>query len=409
MTLGDLFVAGLVAFSLIAILTTRIGPPPVRSLLAMGLLLRLAGGQLYFLVGEMIYGGVVDYWTYYDHGTLYANALLAGTPEASGSFWLEEAGWCCTAFTIRLSGVMIAGLEPSVNSMFALYSLIGYTGILAFAWAFWRAFPEIPVRRYVLWIVFFPSLWYWPAALGKDALILAGIGFLGFVGRKGRPGWLMLTLGTTLVFAVRPQVAVVVAFAFVLGHWMATFRRGSLKGTIQGVIVGAIGLGVAAFAQTTLGVTISDAGAVEEYLAGTQAAVAQIEGSAVRTGGSGIVSVFLGFVNVVARPFLWEGRSLVVLIGAAEISVLWVFIWWRRREIKGLYRTYGKTRAFWTAVLFVVVYAAALGLGAGNLGLIARQRIHLFPFVFMFFAGLPMLRERAAAPLVSDRRTHATA
>ena len=105
MTLGDVFILALAFLILVWILSYRSISPRVRTLLAGGLVLRIVGGQLYYLVGEVVYGGTADYWTYFRHGTMYAKALLAGTPEASGSLWLERGEWCCTAFTVKTSGV----------------------------------------------------------------------------------------------------------------------------------------------------------------------------------------------------------------------------------------------------------------------------------------------------------------
>ena len=41
--------------------------------------------------------------------------------------------------------------------------------------AFRRTYPELPPERYGAWVFLFPSLWFWSAALGKDALLLCGV------------------------------------------------------------------------------------------------------------------------------------------------------------------------------------------------------------------------------------------
>jgi hypothetical protein len=45
--------------------------------------------------------------------------------------------------------------------------------------------------------------------------------------------------------------------------------------------------------------------------------------------------------------------------------------------------------------VFVVLYAVALGLMLTNLGIIARQRIFLFPFLFVLLQGVPSSRSSA--------------
>src|SRR5687767_72203 len=159
MTVGDLLVVALIFLVLIGILRRRSLPRRIRELLAIGLGLRVVGGLVYYFIGEAVYGGTADHWTYYWHGEFYAKALLAGTPEASGSYWLGEGHWCCTAFTIKATGIVIAAINTSIFGCFLLFGLIGYFGVVAFAVAFWRAFPAVPAHRYLQWLMLFPSLW----------------------------------------------------------------------------------------------------------------------------------------------------------------------------------------------------------------------------------------------------------
>ena len=76
--------------------------------------------------------------------------------------------------------------------------------------------------------------------------MIAGIGvaILGFVGKRNRVNVLVLAAGTALVFAVRPQVAVVLLFAFVAGHWLFALRGAYLSRVAQGGLVAIMGVGV---------------------------------------------------------------------------------------------------------------------------------------------------------------------
>jgi hypothetical protein len=389
MTFGDCVILALAGLVLLGIATQRALSRRVRNVLVAGLVLRLVGGQLYLLIGEVIYGGTADYWYYFHHGALYAKALLAGTPEASGSYWLELGVWWGTAFTIRTSGVLIAALSPSIYGAFLAFSLIGYLGVVAFALAFYRAFPAAPHYRYLLWLMFFPSLWYWPAALGKDALMLAGIGLavLGFVGRRSRPNWLLLAAGTALVFAVRPPVAVVLLLAFGAGHWLVLMRRATAARLEQGILIAMLGAGVLLSAAYTLDLSITNTSELSDYLVATRSGASSAGGSSIAIDEGDVLNPIEGAVSVLARPFVWEARSATALFAAFEIMTVWMLAWLQRRRIRNFVRSYGGHPVVWMAMIFIVVYAVTLGMAAGNLGVIARQRIHLFPLLFMFFAG----------------------
>jgi hypothetical protein len=393
MTLGDLVILMVAVLLLMGIATNQTLSARVRNVFVAGLVLRLAGGQLYLLIGEVIYGGTADYWYYFHHGSWYAKALLAGTPEASGSYWLEQGPWWGTAFTIRASGILIAALGPSIYGAFAAFSLIGYLGAVAFAVAFCRAFPEAPHYRYFQWLMLFPSLWYWPAALGKDALMLAGIGIatLGFVGRGGRPDWWRLMSGSALVFAVRPPVAVVLFFAFGAGHWLALMRKATAARLEQGILIAILAIGALLSAAYTLDLSFTNPSELGDYLVGTKAGASNAGGSSIAVD-EGKLSPVEGAVSVLARPFVWEARSATSLIAALEITSVWILAWLHRRRIGNFIRCYRGHREFWMATVFIVVYAIAFGMAAGNLGVIARQRIHIFPLLFMFFAGPLVVR-----------------
>jgi hypothetical protein len=369
-------------------------PARIRTLLVAGLALRVFGSQFYYYLSEWIYG-FGDYSTYYHVGTAWGDALLAGSTESVRSPYLQD--WCCTGFTIRLSGLVMIVLGPTVNGAFLTFALAGYAGIVALAVAFARAHPDVPLERYLVWIVFFPSLWYWPAALGKDALMLMGLGLavLGYVGRRGSTGWLPLAAGLGLMFMVRPQVSVVVVGCMVLAFWVSGDAPWTLSRVVQGVALFGGGILLTVLASGALGVDIFSAKEIESYLDARGSASAY-GGSAVETGG-GIGGMLMGIVNVLFRPFLWEARGFASLVAALEVTALWALALWKRAEIAAFFNSQRRSRLLWFAIVFTGAYVLLTGMALGNLGLIARQRVHIFPFLFIFFAGRPIFRPRYGA------------
>lgn len=393
-TLGALAVLAL-ALVLGAIVAHSRLPRPIRTLLLVGLVLRLVGSQIYYYLSEWIYG-FGDYSMYYQLGTWWADAYFRDSLAEVRSPYLQN--WCCTGFTVRLSGVVFVLLGPTVNGAFLLFALAGYVGLVCLAVAFARAHPGIPLERYLVWIVFFPSLWYWPAALGKDALMLAGLGLavMGYIGRRGSTGWIPLTLGLGLVFMVRPQVAVVIVACMILAFWMSGEGRWTLGRVAQGVGLFAGGIVLVVLASSAMGIELLDPQEVESYL-DTRGSASAYGGSAVQTGG-GIGGILMGIVNVLFRPFPWEARGVASLIAAVEIMALWGIAYWKRADIADFWRTQRKSRLLWFSLVFTLTYVVLTGLTLGNLGLIARQRVHIFPFLFMFLAGKPLRAHTTPLP-----------
>jgi hypothetical protein len=367
----------------------------LKTLLAVGLVLRVVGGLGYLYIINAYYGRG-DFTTYYERGLEIADAMGHGdySPLLDSYDWVGGRWWG-TQFCISLTGVILGLFGPTLAGAFVIYALIGYVGIVAFGLAFQRAFPAVPVERYFVWIALFPSLWFWPAALGKDAVVLCGVGLatLGFVGRRGQFGWLSLASGVLLVFCVRPQVAATLVFALAAGFWLGTSGRWSPGRILQGVLILIGGGGVIVLSSGALGVELHDVEEVENYL-DRRSEVSARGGSSLE----GSSAPWLAPINTLFRPFPWEAQGIMALLGSAEVASLWILAWLRRKRIRAFVRAYRGSRLFWTALVFVAVYSTALGMSIGNMGIIARQRVHILPFLLMFIAGGPKRQKTAAAP-----------
>jgi hypothetical protein len=119
-------------------------------------------------------------------------------------------------------------------------------------------------------------------------------------------------------------------------------------------------------------------------------------------GGSGIEAVSVGIggmvvapVNVLFRPFPWEARSGLVLLSSLELAAFWGLVLYRRRQFWASLRAWRQEPLLRLSLVFVVLYAVALGMMLSNLGIIARQRIFLFPFLFVLLQGVPSSRPSA--------------
>jgi hypothetical protein len=75
------------------------------------------------------------------------------------------------------------------------------------------------------------------------------------------------------------------------------------------------------------------------------------------------------------------------MIACCEVLFVWAIAWHRRRKILAFVKANLYSRVLCTAIVMVAFYSIALGLSLSNAGMIARQRIFLFPFLFMLFAG----------------------
>ena len=377
-------VAGIVAFSRL--------PRQVKLLVYAALILRVIGAWLRYTILYDFYDGVGDATGYYRRGLAFADRFwqLDFSPFYDSTLWLRAEKWWGTNFVSFPSGIVLTAIGPSMRGEFLAFSLIGFLGLVCFAVAFRRAYPNVPVWRYALWIWLFPSLWYWPSSVGKESIVLFGLGLvaLGFVGRGRSISWVPLIAGMFLIFAIRPQVAAVAMLAIVLAQWLSLSGGWTVAKMAQGILILAVGLGGIWYSMETIGVGGFDAEGVESYM-DERARRSGGDGSGIEAAGRSIGGVPLAVINILSRPFIWEASNIMMLVSALEILGFWGIMWYRRRNLVNALRSWRSDRFLRLAVPFALMYTITLGMVIANLGILARQRVFLFPFLFLLIEALP--------------------
>jgi hypothetical protein len=376
-------------------------PRELKLLVYAALALRVVGSWVRYWVYFGFYDGIGDPGGYYGRGLRYAERFreFDFSPFFDPTLWFRGQWWG-TSFVSFPSGVILSGIGPSFLGEFLAFSLMAFLGLVCFAVAFHWTYPQVPVARYARWIWLFPSLWYWPSSVGKDAIVLMGLGLAvaGFVGREKSVNWALLIVGMFFVFAIRPQVAAVTILSFILAHWLARASRWTIGTAVQGALILGVGLGGMWLAMRYIGVQGFDTEGVQGYME-TMSSRSAIGGSKIAATGVRLTGVPLALVNVLMRPFIWEAHNLMVLLSALEIVGFWAIVWYRRRDLVAALRVWRSRRFLRLAVPFILFYTIALGLIIANLGILARQRIFLFPFLFVLLEAEPELkRKRSLRP-----------
>ena len=108
----------------------------------------------------------------------------------------------------------------------------------------------------------------------------------------------------------------------------------------------------------------------------------------------------LAFPSVLFRPYLWETHNLAALISSLEGAFLLVLLLWHWRSLRATLQL--PLNAYAGFLLAYVVLLTLILNSLGNLGLLARQRTMLIPFLLM----LACLRNKGWFPQRSIARTH---
>jgi hypothetical protein len=415
----DLWVPLVVAMVLVAVSVPMIwvvADRPIdgrlRKVLAVALALKLLATVPRYTMNEVAYGGSADAAVYHKAGTQVREHALDGR-------WTTE-GTRLDAYAdeTRMVGYVTGGLYlvtgASQMAGYLVFSWLCWVGLLCVFAAFRVAYPTARPWVAVSLIFLLPSTLYWPSSIGKDALMVLGIGLLtlGFarLSFAARPlaGALWLALGLAVVGPIRIHLALIVGagVACSLLARTATAQRSRsatvlrvllLVALVPALLVGLSRLDDVFGSPNDVG-PVSVAAAMEKSARQTSIGGSAFETQPVRSP----LDLPVAAVNVIYRPFLWEARSIPALVSALEATVLF-----------GL--TVGSARWLWRmgpavrgnplaayAAGFSVAFVIAFS-NIGNAGILARQRVQLLPVLMLLVAAALEHRrqaERSASALI---------
>jgi hypothetical protein len=402
-SLGLLAVLCAVFVAAMIVRYTRL-PRRLKQLVYFALALRVVGALVRYEVMYKVYRGSGDAIAYFREGLRYSQRYwkLDFSPLYDINQWQSHTWWG-TQFVSFPTSFILSVIGPTMLGAFIVFSLMSFLGLVGCVVAFRSSNPDVPAYRYARWVWLFPSLWYWPSSIGKEAIVMLGLGtaVMGFFGLKGKVRWPVTACGIFLVYAIRPQVAAVVVFSLVLAQWMGFGERWTASKLAQGVVILAIGLFAIQYSMKTVGMEDFDTDGVQSYVQTDDAR---------RVGGKskvdavevGLAGIPLAAVNVLARPFPFEAHNVMMLIASLEITGFWALACLRRKQFMKSLRSLKTTPLTRFAVIFVLVYSVALGMMMTNLGIIARQRVFIFPFLFMLLESIP---SRKVSTAVVKRQT----
>ena len=373
------------------------GDSVLRWLLPVGVLLKVVAASANLYVATEVYSGTADFVHYYGSGVALARQF-----QASGELALYLPLWSSNLIR-NLTGCLFILTGPCLSAAMVLFALAGLWGQYFCYRAFCTAFPDGDRRFAGLTLFLLPSLVFWPAAIGKDALVLLflGLAVYGFAVTLRRPSLRSLLLcaaGLLGVTLVRPHISALIATAF-LGAYLMGRNLSGMAGTLRKFLLVPLLLAAAFYlvGRARSFVELEDVSRAPEVLQRV-AQAGQRGGSAFAS--SSTANSVLAAPLLLFRPFPWEARSLQSA-GAALEGTFLLFLLWRRR------------RAFLTAIwncranpfiLFILLYTAQLllvfSLAITNFGLLARQRTMVMPMFVILLAS-------SASATLALRRTPA--
>jgi hypothetical protein len=369
--------------------------PRMRRLLMIALIMKLVGSIVRYAVIFEVYAGSSDAAGYHDDGIELAKQFR------QFDFTVDVGKVVGTGFMRILTGVVYTIIGPTQVGGFIFFSWLGFWGLYFFYRAFCIGLPTGDHRRYALLVFFMPSLLFWPSSIGKEAWMMLCLGVASYgaarVLRSLHGGYLIAAAGLLGATMVRPHVSVVFMAGFVAAYFL---RRNTGRQSALGPIAKVIGIVVLIAASSLvlrqseefLKVDSLNSKAAEEVRQDIQKNTTQ-GGSQFETAEKGgLSSLPWAAVTLVFRPFPWETRSAQALFASLEGALILLLFIRARKRLRRIIPV-SLANAY---VVFAFVYSAVFIYAfsvVGNFGIVSRQRVQLYPFIFVLLALPPVVGE----------------
>lgn len=410
-------ITGLVLVSLSAWTIHRLEsrrPPGLGRIYLGGLALKIVGMALRIFMLDVVYRGSGDARRYVTYGTLFMEHFRSGE-------FVTTTGMAGSDETEKIA-MLVGGLFTLTGSSFLaasiVWTLIAFWGQFLFTRALRIVLPDADHRRYTMLVMLFPTLLYWPSIVGKDALMIGGLGLASYgaaslLGSRSRLiGLLPFLAGCGLLGIVRPHLSLIAIGALAGSSAFGSITRlrsvADLRTSAVRILALATLLVAASFALTKVTTLISSSEdqTLTDLLEATE--------NRTSTGGSefqahpvtGPFDLPIATVNVLIRPFPWEAHNAQTLIAAGEGLLLAALIVASRRRLLETARQLRHHPYLVYALAYTLVFIAAFSF-ISNFGILARQRSQLLPLLFVLLS-LPATPRHLSNRLLTSRTPPAT-
>ncbi|WCO65863.1 hypothetical protein PO878_15275 [Iamia majanohamensis] len=385
-------------------------------ILLLALVLKMgAVGPRYF-VNEVVYQGSVDATRYDQAGGVFIEGVAEGRWTLGES---ELDGFPSqTRFVGYVTGLLYLVFGTSLAGGYFVFSWVAWLGLLCFLQAFRIAFPNAPPYRAALLLTLFPALVFWPSSPGKDALMVFALGLATFgvvsLLYRHRPGvgCLLGALGVYLLWSVRPHVLLVVGAGLACALLARSAPRRGEQGASRSIgvrlvllvlLVPALLLSLSRVDDALTGgddEQFSLAATLDNTAASTEVGDSSFDTQGVRS----VVDIPFAIVSVPLRPFPFEARSPQLALSSAEGVLLLALIALSARWIwmvgPAALRTPLGAFAAGYSLAFVIAFS-----NIGNAGILSRQRVQLFPLLFLLACAARALYDERLEARASETQT----
>ncbi|MEP6867553.1 MAG: hypothetical protein ABJA20_03485 [Novosphingobium sp.] len=295
-----------------------------------------------------------------------------------------------TIFVVTATQWLRTKIGGSYLDFFLLYQVLGVWGLGIML----RSLDELgtilkmPVPAEVMGMMFLPGMYFWTAAIGKDAPLFFCCALIVWSSLNISARWAWFLLAVAIIVLFRPHVALVsigsLALALVAGKGVSGFTRTSL---ITVAILAAYVLGQTL--QASLNVDVTSASSIASFVE-TQTSQATLGVDDTLARSSFPVKLF----SLLYRPLFVDTNGIFGLVASVQNIVMLYISWHLLANLKLWREVFRESLPIRFATIYFVALYLMLALSYYNVGLGLRQREMATPAIVLIFATIYMISKR---------------
>ncbi len=318
--------------------------------------------------------------------------------------WLELFMFPNNKAIVLIAGVISYFTFNSYLAISFFFSLWGYIGVWLIFYTFYKKYPFLLNWLY-LFIIAYPTLWFWTTGVLKDPICIGSIGilfYLFFGNIKGiykrRSVIILGVIAAVLLFIIKDYLFYIffISLLFSYGIWyLGRINFSKNKFFLLGLTcVIAIGsfylitniqtLLLSSFSENIISKILN----TTKYQLSVGSEAVYDLGKISISNPLSILQYLLGALNVsLFRPYLWEVKKPIMVLTALESVLTFIMIAYLLISVRFvvLYKAFKKDRFISFSFWFVVLLALAAGSISFNFGALARYKMPFIPFFFGMF------------------------
>ena len=389
--------------------------------------LRMFGSIAYSMVVQYYYG-YGDSFTYFAGSNFFtdqfskdfANIRYLFAPIKEVEYWYNsiEGDINFTGYFSTASANMVMKISAVISYLsFNKYLIISlFFGFFSFAgqWKLFLIFDELNKNRHRKLLAFAtlytPSIWFWGSGLSKDSICLGALGFIIhilfklFVKKKfSIANLLYLAILVYIVTVIKSYIIIILLVstgALVFDKFIKAAKNIILRIGLFFIAVAlfAVVLAASNFTQTLTDITEESVLQIQSFQNNYQASQEEEQGS---KGGFGIgeVNPSLGSVALKSplviftclyRPFLWESKSIMILLTSLESMLLLYFTLYlfKKTKLTGFFKAIFLNPYLLFCFVLSMIFALIIGFTTFNFGTMVRYKIIFLPFFYFMLVNI---------------------